>query len=29
MAHYLDIHSIDKELVRGVKVISFVDDSPF
>lgn len=29
MAHYLDIHSIDKELVKGIAVISFTDNSNF
>lgn len=29
MAHYFDIHSIDKDLVQGVMVISFADAGPF
>lgn len=29
MGHYLDIHSIDKEIVKGIKVISFCDNEHF
>lgn len=29
MAHYLDINSIDKDLVEGIKVISCLDNERF
>lgn len=29
MAHFLDIHSIDKDLVKGIKVISCLDNDHF
>lgn len=29
MAHFLDIHSIDKEIVKGIKVISLIDSKHF